>query len=232
MSHIRAITSTKTRQDEGRTITTVIASTSLSARDGDVWAQDWQLDNYRLNPVVVDSHNTWSTSSVVGRAEVRVEGTEHGDALVADITWDESDDNPDGRRIARQFREGFLSAVSVGMRPGNMQPRSMLSPDHPAYSERGYYMTRNELLEISPVVLPADPKATKRSLADEAGDIKPALLHLLRSDPDVRRALTALPLSLPVHTPRSLDGDWIAALPEVDPGLAALFSSTGDTDHE
>lgn len=216
--------------------TEVIASTSMEGRDGDVWEQDWILDHYLRNPVVLDSHESWGTGRVVGRSvEVGVvEHPQYGRVLRALIEWDTGEHNPDGRRIAAQFQGGFLSAVSVGMRPGAMVPRSSLPDEHPAKGERGYYMTRNELLEISAVAIPADPRAVAQrdaAAAERRAEVRAEVLRLIRGDAEVRRALSALPLTQP--TADSGTGlDWFDTLPEIVDDLAELFTfndSNGST---
>lgn len=135
-------------------LTTVVASTPVEDRYKDIVAGPWRLRDYRANPVVPWTHDYWIPP--VGRAEhVR----EEDEDLMADIRWDDHESNPLGRTVAHQYREGFLSAVSVGFRPNKVTRRSEMPADHPHYGEKGLLFTDNDLLEISAVPIPANPKA-------------------------------------------------------------------------
>ena len=137
--------------------TTVIASTPTPDRYDDVVAggDEWRLDKYLANPVVQFGHD-YSTPPV-GKTEKLT--TDKDGNLVATIRWDDSPTNPLGQTVARQFREGFLSAVSVGFQPGRSTPRNKLPTDHPAYGASGMLFEQNQLLEISAVPVPANGEA-------------------------------------------------------------------------
>jgi len=134
--------------------TKVIASTPSVDRYGDVVAPDWHLERFSANPVVVWSHDY--NLPPVGKV---TDLTMDGDALVASIKWDDSDPASLGATVSRQFKEGFLSAVSVGFAPNKSTPRKDLPEDHPAAGKTGAYLEGNELLEISAVAIPANPEA-------------------------------------------------------------------------
>jgi HK97 family phage prohead protease len=138
--------------EDGTTLVT--ASTPEPDRMGDVVAPDWNLDRYEGNPIVAWAHDY--SIPPVGRA---VGLALEGDTLVARIKWDDAEANPLGQTVAHQFREGFLSAVSVGFAPGKSTARAELPEDHPAAGKGGYYFEGNELLEISAVPIPANPEA-------------------------------------------------------------------------
>ena len=139
------------------TTTTVIASTPTPDRYDDIVAggDQWLLDKYMANPVVQFGHD-YSTPPV-GKTE-RLSTDDDGN-LVATIRWDDSPTNPLGQTVAAQFRDGFLSAVSVGFQPGRSTPRNKLPTDHPAYGEKGMLFEQNQLLEISAVPVPANGEA-------------------------------------------------------------------------
>jgi len=119
-------------------------------------AASWKLDDFRRSPVIMHAHDY--EGPVVGKA---VEIDLVGDTLMMRVKFDEHESNPLGQRLANQYREGFMSAFSVGFAPGKVTPRSQLPKDHPAYSEKsaGSYMTENSLLEVSAVSIPANPHA-------------------------------------------------------------------------
>ena len=140
-----------------KSTTTVIASTPTPDRYDDVVAggDQWLLEQYMANPVVQFGHDY--TQPPVGRTEKLT--TDNDGNLVAKIRWDDSPTNPLGQTVAAQFRDGFMSAVSVGFQPTRTTPRSKLPTDHPAYGEKGMYFEGNRLLEISAVPVPANGEA-------------------------------------------------------------------------
>ena len=135
---------------------TAVASTPDPDRMGDVVAASWVLDDFRRSPVIMHAHDY--EGPVVGKA---LEIDLVGDTLMMRVQFDESDTNPLGQRLAHQYREGYMSAFSVGFSPGKVTPRAQLPEDHPAYSEKsaGAYMEQNSLLEVSAVAIPANPHA-------------------------------------------------------------------------
>ena len=144
------------RAETGKDGTTkVIASTPSVDRYGDVVAPDWKLERFAANPVVVWSHD-YSSLPPIGKV---IDLSMDGDALIARIKWDDSEPGSMGATVARQFREGFLSAVSVGFAPSKSTPRKELPEDHPAAGRSGQFLEGNELLELSAVVVPANPEA-------------------------------------------------------------------------
>ena len=154
--HFLAITRAHEDEDGKPTgLTTVVASTPVEDRYMDVVSGPWQLDDYKANPVVPWAHD-YSVPPVGKATNLRMDD---GGALLADIQWDDSEANPLGRTVAHQFADGFLSAVSVGFRYGKITRRSELPKDHRYYGERGLWFSENDLLEISPVPIPANPKA-------------------------------------------------------------------------
>ena len=171
----------KTKSD-GSTVVT--ASTPDVDRYGDVVAPSWALDHFKANPVVVFGHDY--SKPPVGRAtSVSLDGN----TLVAEIKWDDSAANPLGKTVAHQFREGFLSAVSVGFSPGDSVQRSTLETDHPWHGKSGMVFgmnAPNQLLEISAVPIPANPHATAMRSAPAPIDIRAEVLKVLTVDDEVR----------------------------------------------
>lgn len=154
-----------------------VASTEEPGRDGLVIKQDgWQLDAYRANPVVLWAHDY--ASPPIGRADVRVEGKQ----LIAEITFDPDDEF--ARAVERKYRAGFLSAVSVGWETRKLEPPA--SPGDPPR------IIEAELLDISAVPVPGDPKALierqQRALAGLGRDLL-ALLDSPATDPAQRGAI-------------------------------------------
>jgi hypothetical protein len=195
----------------------VVASTDAPDRMGDIVDQSWVLEPFARNPVVLWGHD-YSTPPI-GRAMAAVTDGR----LVASIEWDTAQDL--GALVARQFDEGFLSAVSVGFRPGTVTPRSGLAEDDPRYSKGwGVVFAQNELLEISAVPVPANGESLARR---EIGELVARGLPV----PGVSRAtLDALVALLPGELLRVLEEDdevrtriasVLAVSRGVDPGLVA-----------
>ena len=111
----------------------------------------------------------------VGRTEKLT--TDKDGNLIATIRWDDSPTNPLGQTVAAQFRDGFMSAVSVGFQPSQSTPRNKLPTDHPAYGTKGMYFTGNRLLEISAVPVPANGEALALRAVNEALQMKQVPLH-------------------------------------------------------
>jgi len=110
--------------------------------------QGWQLDNFRANPVIPDCHDYSSISRILGRA-VMVDVKDG--QLVNRVEF--CLDNPMGNLAWKMARGGFIKSQSVGFIP--LEWTNGGGKDQP---DRTY--TKQELLEISLVVVPANPGAT------------------------------------------------------------------------
>jgi hypothetical protein len=138
MNYIRAYRQATGASEAGSPIR-FVASTQGIKRDGrELLAENWRLDNYRQNPVVLWVHDYMGGTLPIGRAEVQVADTE----LLADVVFDQEDEF--ARAVESKYRRGFLNAVSVGWQDEDEGSRS-------------YY----DLMDISAVPVPADPQALK-----------------------------------------------------------------------
>ena len=124
-------------------------------------ADGWQLENFKANPVIPDCHDYSSIGKILGRA-LSV-GVVDG-KLMNRVEF--CVDNPLGSLAFKMARGGFLKSQSVGFIPLDWENGK--SKDGP---ERTY--TKAELLEISLVVVPANPGATV-GLALKSGAIAKA----------------------------------------------------------
>jgi len=131
-----------------------IASTNDVDRYGDVIVQDWDLAEYRANPVVLWAHR--SGEPIIGkvtdfeisadrrRSIASVQMVPQGTSVIAD-------------QLVAQMMAGFPSAVSVGFLPGKtidrVEERSGRVP--------GYVYSENKLVELSLVSVPANPHAVQ-----------------------------------------------------------------------
>jgi HK97 family phage prohead protease len=133
----------------------------------------WQMDNFRANPVVPDCHDYSSITRILGRAiAVDVQDGRMVNRVQFCL------ENPLGALAYKMAKAGFIKSQSVGFIP--VEWKNGAGKHEPA---RTY--TKQELLEISLVVVPANPAATvglalksgaiqKQDLQDVAG-----LLHTL-----------------------------------------------------
>jgi len=108
----------------------------------------WQLENFRANPVIPDCHDYSSIAKILGRAEsVSVVNGK----LMNRVRF--CTENPMGNLAYKMAKGGFINSQSVGFIP--LEWTNGNEKDQP---DRTY--TKCELLEISLVVVPANPGAT------------------------------------------------------------------------
>lgn len=191
-----------------------IASTAEEARDGMIVLQDWRLENYQSNPVILYNHD--DRDHPIGKGEVWIEGAR----LMVRVLWDWPD--PEAAKIAGKVKRGFLNAVSIRWKPEEVIARWRLPREDVLYAEEGYICRGNELLEISVVTIPADPQALvvergaredldariRAAVAAEMARQRPALVAAAVAEVEAR-ALTA-----PAPAP---EADWFASLPADEP---------------
>jgi HK97 family phage prohead protease len=152
--------------EKGEKIFTFVASTADPDRHRTVLNQsNWILDNFNSNPVIGYQHNLYGDlcnapdpDDVIGKGRAYVEDG----SLMVDITFD--DENEKAKKVESKVDRGFLNTVSVGFievgegRDGNKE----LGED-----PNLYYFSGQELLEVSIVNIPSNPKAKKKSLRDQ-----------------------------------------------------------------
>tara|TARA_Y100001963_G_scaffold149722_1_gene229642 strand:+ start:1990 stop:3228 length:1239 start_codon:yes stop_codon:yes gene_type:complete len=144
--------------ESGSLVLSYIASTDAVDRYGDIVEQQWELDGYQKNPVVLFNHR--QDSLPIGKAKnIKVENNQ----LMIDIEFDMEDS--EAARIARKAKNGFLNAVSVGFQPLDFTPRAELPKDNKSYAEIGNIYHKSELLEVSIVTVPANSSATEQMTA-------------------------------------------------------------------
>ncbi|MDE2765938.1 MAG: HK97 family phage prohead protease, partial [Chloroflexota bacterium] len=132
---------------------TFVASDETEDRMGDVIAADgWELEAYQRNPVFLWAHDY--TRAPVGRAVwTGVEGRR----LLASVVFAPT---PFAREVETLYRQGFLRAVSVGFRAKAFAFRASSG------GGEGVRFTRQELVEVSAVPVPANPSALAKAMAD------------------------------------------------------------------
>ncbi|MEM6931160.1 MAG: hypothetical protein AAF602_29790 [Myxococcota bacterium] len=235
-SSVLGIVARAVDDETDETKATFRASTGTEDRMGDFVEQNWRLKSYRSNPVVLYEHRP----PVVGRGVVKTATDEaYGRHLVATAHWDVGEHNPTGTLMAAQHARGFRSAVSVGFRArSTVSRRDLPEDDERRVNEdiprwrAGWVFRSPELLEFSPVAIPANVDAVQlRSWYDAQADgdvvdhpeqlerfLKEFaakehvgwILSALRAEPTVRAAVRAalaedLPPPPPA-APQSVDG--------------------------
>ena len=131
---------------------TVIASDESADRLGDVVRADgWDLDAYKHNPVFLWAHDY--TRTPIGRSSwVGLDGAK----LLATVEFAPT---AFAREVELLYRQRFLRAVSVGFRAREFSFRKGRDG-----SVDGVEYTRQELLELSAVPVPANPHALAKAL--------------------------------------------------------------------
>ena len=166
------VRSGESSKDEGTT--TFTASKAEPDRAMDVIVQNWRLENYRNNPVILDNHNH---TRVVGMAEDARVPRDVG-SLQIRVKWDLDNPDPSIRAVGWQHLNEFRRAGSVGFRAGKRTKRDKLPKDHVHYQEpievesdwggkytiSGTLFERPELLEFSSATIPMLPSALQRDL--------------------------------------------------------------------
>lgn len=128
-----------------------IGTKETKDRTGDiVEVNGWELDNYQKNPVFLWDHNP--SIPPIGRALSIVK---EGLGLVFSIEFAKKEVNEFADTIFKLFKEGFLNAVSVGFIPKQYD----VIRDSVTEDIVGLRFTRQELLELSAVSIPAHPDA-------------------------------------------------------------------------
>jgi HK97 family phage prohead protease len=145
-----------------------IASTEDEDRDKDIIRQDgWDLKNFKKNPMVPWSHNYWGIP-VAKSLRTWVDKTDK--KLMFKPKFDANDDQ--SVKIFDKYKNGFLTSFSVGFRGIEFEARDNEDPWW-----GGKEFTKQELLEISAVTVPANPNATV-SIHGMSDDDKKNLLQL------------------------------------------------------
>ena len=123
-----------------------------------------KLNRFKRNPVILDSHDRFTTDAVVGRAvETRVEDSE----LVVIVEFAKT---PRAENAWQLVAGGFLRALSVGFIPlkiKTVQPDETDSSGAVEIKGPAEIVQQWELYEISVVPVPADMDAVRRGLAHE-----------------------------------------------------------------
>jgi len=136
-----------------------IGSDQKTDRDGDkIMTSGWNLKNYKDNPVILFGHDY--TGSPVARAKkVWVDSEKKN--LMFDVEFPEADVSSVGDSLYKLYKAGYMKAVSVGFVP-NID--KIEYPNRKKGSNQPWRIfNEQELLELSLVSIPANPRAVLTS---------------------------------------------------------------------
>ena len=125
-----------------RTLRFTITTGAVDRDNDTVNPKGWKTANYLKNPVFLWAHDY--SQLPIGKA-IALEMT--GDRLVASVKFA---DHPMAEAVYRLYKDGFMSATSVGF-----QPLKVVENEE----RRGYDFVEQDLLEFSAVPVPANPEA-------------------------------------------------------------------------
>lgn len=148
-----------------------VGSTDNPVRNGDILRQDWELSNYKKNPVFLYGHDHHGLP--IGRA-IRVwkdKGGEkkgslvRGERLLFRIQFVPEEIYPFAYRVFRMYEDAFLSAVSVGFKPHDYRDLSKEErKEYDVDNPWAMYLMKPELYELSSVPVPMDPDSLKQGV--------------------------------------------------------------------
>jgi hypothetical protein len=140
--------------------TVFIASDEEPDRHGDTIAVDgWDTGAYKANPVFLWFHGMDEGHLLpIGRVpKVWSESKQ----LLAAVEWDKAD--PFAAEVQGKYARGFLKAVSVGFRPLEFEEIKPDSDKRAKGMMPSVRFLKQELLEISAVPVPANPRALQKA---------------------------------------------------------------------
>lgn len=176
MRRITKLFNTKaTSIDEANKTVTFTISDNKVDRMGEVVDQkSWDFKSYMKNPIVLWGHNPDEPENVLGTAR-SLSIDDNGSHTDAELKFD-TDINPKAKLVFDQIKSGTLKTVSVGF------------INHDEEIKDGVpHLLQNELLEISVVPIPANPRAVALSLKEGTISRKDAkwLMDGMRAEADL-----------------------------------------------
>ncbi|WP_233545726.1 HK97 family phage prohead protease [Parabacteroides sp. AM08-6] len=150
--------------EKTRTIPFVFSDETKDSYGTVFTANDWVLDRFDKNGIVLFNHNAYSSdpNMAIGSARAWIEGNK----LLGEITFEKKEINPLAETVFRKFLAGTYKGVSVRYFPlenGKWgEGTEALEGENPTY-----YIGKRELIEISVVPVPSNKNALVRSLGSE-----------------------------------------------------------------
>lgn len=141
--------------DEAKKTVTFRISDNKPDRMGEIVDQkSWDFKSYMKNPIVLWGHDPSEPENVLGTSATLAVDS-NGGYTDADITFD-TEINPKAALVFNQVKAGTLKTVSVGF----------VNHDEDTNKDGIPVLKNNELLEISIVPIPANPRAVALSLKE------------------------------------------------------------------
>jgi len=138
----------KGADDEEDEVYTMVMSDDKEDRHGDFVMQNFDLKFFKKNPVLIDSHNYSSITHIIGKVNnARVEDNK----LKGEVQFSKA--NPKGVLAQAMVAEGTLSASSIGFIPKEFDDKGRI--------------IQSELLELSMVAVPANPRSVMEKAVGE-----------------------------------------------------------------
>jgi HK97 family phage prohead protease len=140
--------------DEEKRQITFCFSDDQPDRDGEIIDQaSWNVSNYLNNPVILWGHDPNDNANVLGQG-ISLDLNNNGKSYIT-ARFDDAETNPKADTIFRQLVKRTLRTVSAGFINHTFE----WDNDTPLLKD-------NELLEVSVVAIPSNPRALARSLKD------------------------------------------------------------------
>ncbi len=148
--------------DEERSVTAVISTDRIDRMKEVLLPKGAKIDEFLKNPVVPWAHN--SHEPPVGRS---LWITKKKGSMISKVKFAATER---AEEIWQLFRQGFLKAFSVGFKPiKGHAPTPDEIKKKPEWAEADWIFDEWELLEFSPVTIPANPDAL--AIAVKSNDI-------------------------------------------------------------
>lgn len=174
--------------EKTRTVEFVISTADKDRHRSVLNQANWDLDNYKRNPIVGYQHNVYGggmchkadPDDVIGTSRVFMEG----DNLIGAVTFEPPEENAFAEKIFRKVLRGTLRSASVGFYPtlDDKGSKGSFGDEETKENEGGssetFYYNGQELLEWSVVNIPSNPKAQVKAVREEVAN---ALMFLKRS---------------------------------------------------
>ena len=147
--------------DMEKRILRMVGTSEAVDRDGDIIrASGWDFKNYQKNPVILWGHDY--SLPPLGAAFRIVKRRLDNNPIEFHIQFASKGINPFADMILELFNEKIMNASSVGFLPFEMSQVEQADIEDTLYANRpGTNFTKQELLELSMVSVPANPSATQ-----------------------------------------------------------------------
>ena len=158
------------KQKEERKVTFVASDATRDSAGTVLNPEGWDLRRFNSNGIIGYQHKVYggwddtdNPDNVIGKGNAYVDG----DKLMVDVEFEPAEINPLAEKIYQKILFGSLKAVSVGFLPLGKGEWGK-GEEAVGGTRETYYYAGQELLEVSVVNIPANPKALKKSFIAEA----------------------------------------------------------------